>query len=1150
MKKIYASILFLFTCSLIFAQQPGDTIRVQAWNFQSDSRDTVISFPTDENITYEKILLKYSMRCHDALVSNVVERNLGCREWDFSCNTYLIDSSKVESVPSLVPSHFITSFEGESFPFSETPVYDLVRGTRDVVELVDVISETEAVVGESDDAYDNLISTNNLAGRSQFLYTAAELTAAGLVAGDINAIGLNVLESGSESRFVSISMKHSAQSELLRLEEFFPQDEVYYNEHVFEIGTTNRFELHSPFQWDGVSNVVVEYNLTNVNGSLSDTQIEGEQMDVNMGLSAVGEDDIMLIERTHVECLDYGGIAGSQNRTIEAWVNTINGRSGEIMSFGNRAQGEKYTFRFQGGRLRLEVDAGGTEGSRVVDDNEWHHVALVLDGDNLTDAIFYVDGVLDPLSNIGDFPINTNTVNNLQVNRGLNNRYFDATIDDVRLWDVALSQETIANWRHLKVDESHPNYDNLQLHFEFNGDGDEVLDSSPHGRHGRLIGQERFETAEVSGNALFKNFSKTNVRPTATFYQGEYTTNVISRIVERPIAKSPRHLVIERSIEETDPTVAIDDNILVDGPIEYWVPEVNIIDEQTGQVIETNAVNQDGVIDLVDLEYTRRFPFYNELVSFVTPYGINLDFGTEGRSWYMDMTDYVSILKGNKRLQMTLGGQNQEEMDLEFLFIVGTPPRDVVQYEQIWQGTNRIGIANINQILSDEKFAPIDFELADDAVEFQLKSSITGHGSEGEFQANGGVINHMFSVDEIPGYIWNIHRECSFNPIFPQGGTWVFDRQGWCPGEETYQRVNDLTPLAAPGSTVTFDYSISNPIDPGGDYRYHVAHQLLGYGPANFQNDAAVTRIVAPNNSAEFTRVGTICDNPMVTIRNTGANNLTSLTIRYWINDSQAPQTYEWTGNLGFMQSEDVVIPSGAELWFDLQAENNKFHVEIESPNGAADEYGFNNTFTSDFNFPEIIPSDFSVEVITNSFAFENSYQILDSEGNVVGANNLNSPNSTTVDDYNLPEGCYTFRFFDSGNDGLEFFANPGQGVGFVWLKNSSNQIIRNFDSDFGGGFDFVFSTTFPVSTQDLDFMKSIEVYPNPARDVYTLEAENIADADVHMINAVGQWIPTKVNGKSQNAINFDVSDLEAGVYFIAIHKGDIQTTRKLVISK
>lgn len=1150
--KSLISLLILITsafwCNFSFAQSEGDTIRVQALNFESLTRDTFVSFPDDPNLTYEKILLKYTMRCKDGLRSTGAQRNLGCGEWDYSCNTYLIDSTKAENIPSTIASHFISDYNDSNFEYVETPVYDYIRSTQEDVQIINTITETVATIGEDTESLTEVLSTNDLAGRSQFLYTAQELIDKGLVAGDIHGLSLRVTDSGDGERFFMINMKQVDHSELVTLEEFDADAQVYYKKQSIIANVDNRFQFHTPFTWDGTSNVVVEHILTNLGSSPTETTVVGEATTMNQGLSGVNEQDVMLLNNGYIECNDYVGFGGSQNRTIEAWVKTTNGGNGEIMNWGRNVGTEKFTLRFTNGVLRVEVNGGGTVGSTRVDDGEWHHIAVVLDGDDLTGINFYIDGVLDTNSAVGTTAINTDTSSiKLRINRGLLNRYFQATIDDVRLWNTNLSEETINQWKNLKVDASHPNYENLQLFYELEESGNDIIDSSPFGRNATLIG-DRYSISEVSGDALFKNFEKTNSRPSVTFFQGEYETETITTTIDRPIAQTPRHLVIERTIVPGDPSLPFDDKIVVDGPKELWLPVSNIYDE-FGALIESSDLQTDGVINITDLDYIRRFPFYNELVSFVTPYGIGLDFGLEGKSWTIDMSDYVHLLKGDKRILMTLGGQWQEDMDLEFQFIVGTPPRDVVYYDQVWQGTNRIGIANINQILNDTKFAPLDLNLSADASTYKLRSSITGHGAEGEFGQNGGAISHRMSLNGVQYFNWDINQECSLNPIFPQGGTWIYDRQGWCPGEQTYTEENDITTFVElDGLDMEFDYNISSPSNTSGDYRYHVAHQVVGYGDANFGTDAAVVDVVAPNNAALYTRVGTICAEPIIMIQNTGAEELTSLTINYWLNDSQSPQTYQWTGRLEFMETEEVSIPSPANLWYDLIADNNKFYVEVSAPNGSTDEYSQNNTFNTNFEFPEIIPTDITIEFRTNNIPSQNNYRLVASDGSTVGSNNLFSGNTVYEDDFNLADGCYKLIVIDTGGDGVEWWANPGQGTGYIRIEDQTGSIIKIFEPDFGGGFEYSFSTSFPVSSEDLEFLTSIEVFPNPASDFTTVRMEDLAEARISLINAMGQTVAKPIQFSNDNEITFDTNNLETGLYYILIEKGEIVTTRKLVV--
>jgi hypothetical protein len=132
----------------------------------------------------------------------------------------------------------------------------------------------------------------------------------------------------------------------------------------------------------------------------------------------------------------------------------------------------------------------------------------------------------------------------------------------------------------------------------------------------------------------------------------------------------------------------------------------------------------------------------------------------------------------------------------------------VLNFNQLWQGAYRDGGAGINILLINDTRFPMCKALPtqSNAQQFKLRSTITGHGAEGEFHQNGGPITHFFNVNGGPSeFSWSaITEECAFNVIYPQGGTWVYDRQGWCPGPSVInQGMLDLTPHITPGSTVT-----------------------------------------------------------------------------------------------------------------------------------------------------------------------------------------------------------------------------------------------------------------------------------------------------------------------------------------------------------
>ncbi|MFY8191165.1 MAG: hypothetical protein ACOVK9_09380, partial [Bacteroidia bacterium] len=66
MRKLYFTLSFLLVSLMLFAQNPGDTIKVKTFHYGSNSRDTIARFPSG-NLTFEKIIMKYNMRCKNAL---------------------------------------------------------------------------------------------------------------------------------------------------------------------------------------------------------------------------------------------------------------------------------------------------------------------------------------------------------------------------------------------------------------------------------------------------------------------------------------------------------------------------------------------------------------------------------------------------------------------------------------------------------------------------------------------------------------------------------------------------------------------------------------------------------------------------------------------------------------------------------------------------------------------------------------------------------------------------------------------------------------------------------------------------------------------------------------------------------------------------
>lgn len=109
-------------------------------------------------------------------------------------------------------------------------------------------------------------------GRSQMLFTAAELNALGITKGKIESIAFDVTTKTSFNGF-NMYIKMGC-TPLTQLSSFIPSAElkqVYQNPNYNTFSGLNTFTLNNPFVWDGVKNLVVEicfYNgQGNINGS-------------------------------------------------------------------------------------------------------------------------------------------------------------------------------------------------------------------------------------------------------------------------------------------------------------------------------------------------------------------------------------------------------------------------------------------------------------------------------------------------------------------------------------------------------------------------------------------------------------------------------------------------------------------------------------------------------------------------------------------------------------------------------------------------------------------------------------------------------------------------------------------------------------------
>ena len=1158
MKKKLLFLITLFSFAIVSAQSVGDTLRVQAFNYDSTTRDTLINFPNNPSLTFEKIILKYNMRCKNALVSTPTDRNLGCGEWDYSCNTFVVDSTKIEKVLFQQPDYIISNFSGSTFNYTSQPTFDHYDFIQKNVVLNNVISENAYALGNGSSQLSHIVPTNQKSGRSQFLIKASDLLASGFSAGSIDALQLNVSNSGGLAKFLKVKIKNSALTSLqAQTIDFTGFTEVYFSDFNFVNGA-NRVQFYTPFVWDGTSNLVVEISFSNTSNAtnieflgLNTTEIS------SLSASNIASIDVSASGFVDINTQFFNSI--NNQLTVSFWTkgdaNLLPTNNSIVYAYSdNIAQRQLNLHLPWGGSIYFDCGYVDNNFDRIekpygtdnVIEGVWNHWTFTK---NATTGVMniYLNGVL---WQTGTSKTKLISIMNLVLGKFDDGSVYGykGKIKEFLVWDKELSAATILSWKNKTVDASHPDYANLVAYYKLDeGTGQLVSDT----KHGLTSNGTNLLWDYERGDQLTTTFTESMTVPNVTFFRGNYNLTVSDNVVRYSYprnAKVVNHYSIS-SNEGVTPMMHDTINLLSTTNSFEATPE-NVYDGATGVVTSTIPVASEGTINIVQLDYYKRFPFYNELVSFVTPYGIGLDLGQNGKSWYLDMSDYANILKGSKRLVMS-GGVWQEELNLEFLFIVGTPPRNIVQYDQLWQGEYRLGSPTINEIINGTKMPTVAYPFSAGATSFKLKSSITGHGAEGEFSQNGGSVNHRILVNTVQKFSWSVNQNCSENPIFPQGGTWVYNRQGWCPGQRTFLKEQDLTPHVTAGTVMNLDYRTTNPSVPTGDYRYIVAHQVIGYGAPNFSLDAAISEVKMPNSdNAEFSRINPMCERPKITLKNTGANAITTVEFEYWLNEASTHQTYTWTGNLASMASIDILLPTNALWTTDVASANNKFHARIMTVNTSADMYANNNHIISNFNLPDVMPSVFKIQLKTNNLPAQNNYSLHDSNGVLIETKTFATANTIYTYVYQAPQitdGCYHLRVNDSGKDGLQWWANASQGAGYVRFLNENDVIIKTFTPDFGGGFDYSFSVNSLLSNPIFATEDAIKVYPNPSYGYFSVEGEQLEGSTISLIDVLGNLILQK-NAQSVQ-VDFDTFNLSSGIYLVKIEKEKQVVTKKLIIN-
>ncbi len=553
-----------------------------------------------------------------------------------------------------------------------------------------------------------------------------------------------------------------------------------------------------------------------------------------------------------------------------------------------------------------------------------------------------------------------------------------------------------------------------------------------------------------------------------------------------------------------------------------------------------------------------------ELARIITPYATDWNVNRK-HDYIVDVTDYAPILNGNLDMQYQYEGYSWGfTLTLKIEFIEGIPPMDPVAAENVYDGYFAYGKTDdpIETHLNAQ-----NFQYSAPAANAYLKNIISGHGADdtgcGEFcskyyqqKINGTLLEQK--------QLWK--SNCGSNNVYPQTGTWVFDRANWCPGEEVYPIWHDLNAVTNPGAPfeVNMDfepYTSPNQANAGG---YNVVSQLITYKAANHSLDASIEDVIAPTSDPNYARSNAVCNNPIIKIKNVGTTPLTALTIEYKLTGGQSA-TYNWTGNLAFLQEETVDLGSHPEVFSGN--ESNQFEAKLTAVNGQAnDENTFNNTYKSTFVHVKSYPNRFRVYFKTNNAGSpsnaqvnETNWKITDASGTVVYSRENNANDSLYIDTLDLPTGCYTFEATDANCDGISWWyyqyynVNPGTGQ-LRFIKEASQSVWKSFNGDFGCGIKENFTVGYVLDVEELDkSQQNFELYPNPASNNIKLVFDNQGNKNLnYQIADISGKIIKSDNFKENKSSVYTVetNEFRDGIYFIRCSFDDgTSLSQKFVIS-
>ncbi len=529
-----------------------------------------------------------------------------------------------------------------------------------------------------------------------------------------------------------------------------------------------------------------------------------------------------------------------------------------------------------------------------------------------------------------------------------------------------------------------------------------------------------------------------------------------------------------------------------------------------------------------------------ELGRIITPYGgfYNADWQF---TWQTDVTDFAQVLRDSVEVVFNHSGYEPNNdrgwiVSIEFEIITGIPVAQPVSITEIYHAAFPYG--EKDKPIRDS-LQPVSFQIAENTDHAVLRVIQTGHGMDSP--DNCAEFCDKYREIWLDGQLFNkkqMWMKCGDNPVYPQAGTWIFDRANWCPGHLMQPETFILPVKSGQNHTVHFtmeDYqsTVSN------NSHQVISAYLVQYEKPAKETDVAILDVIVPSGKTIHSRKNPSAARPQILIKNRGKETIQHLSIRYGTTGFPEKH-YIWSGSLGF--SEETTISLPGEI--DAAPGTNIFTVFLASVNNKSDEYPKDNWIKSEFSSAPVHGNKLIFSLLTNSEPEHNSWQLLDVHGQTVKERKAQDLKAQTEyrDTFTLANGAYSLHFLDTGGDGLEFWYNSKGGRGEARLLDMQNQLIRSFESDCGNGWEYHFyvgENPVPVDPEKY----AISVYPARTSEKTQLRylANTAKDVRVKLVTDPGgetvedHHFPKLKEGN----FDFDLRRFPYGRFYMKVFAGD-----------